>query len=63
MGKIRILSKKDKQINEYAKTLKEMKEVEKVIITADERKELQKVKLEAEKNRSVCGRYMQQEAA
>lgn len=40
MGKIRILSKKDKQINQYNKTLKEMKDVEKVIITAEERKEL-----------------------
>jgi len=63
MGKIRILNKKDPKVTIYAKTLKEMKDVEKVIISASEKKELIRSKLENEKNKSVCGRYMQKEAA
>ena len=57
MGQIRILSKNDRSIFQYQKSVKEMKEIERMIITPGEKKELQRVKLENENSKSICGRY------
>ena len=40
MGQIRILSKNDRSIFQYQKSVKEMKEIERMIITPGEKKEL-----------------------